>query len=49
MVAANAPAGELKRYAVEKHGMATMLDDGISKVRNGVTTMDEVVRVTADI
>lgn len=49
MVAANAPAGELKRYAVEKHGMTTMLDDGISKVSNGITTMDEVVRITADI
>lgn len=49
MIAANTPAGELKRYAVEKQGMTTMLEDGISKVESGITTMEEVLRVTADI
>jgi type IV pilus assembly protein PilB len=49
MIASNAPAGELKLYAVEKQGMTTMLEDGMSKVQSGITTIEEVVRVTADI
>ena len=49
MIAENAPAGELKRYAIEKQGMTTMLEDGVSKVQSGITTMEEVIRVTADI
>lgn len=49
MITDNTPAGELKRYAVEKQGMTTMLEDGVSKVQSGITTMEEVIRVTADI
>jgi type II secretory ATPase GspE/PulE/Tfp pilus assembly ATPase PilB-like protein len=37
-------AAELKKIAV-KNGMTTMLEDGISKVRNGLTTIEEVLRV----
>lgn len=29
-----------------KNGMATMLDDGLQKVAKGLTTMDEILRVT---
>jgi general secretion pathway protein E len=39
-----APAGELKQIAV-KNGMTTMLDDGFAKVRAGMTTVEEVLRV----
>jgi len=38
-------AGEIRRIAV-KNGMITMIDDGIDKVKNGLTTIDEVIRVT---
>ena len=31
-----------------RHGMATMLEDGVSKVIGGVTTLSEVIRVTRE-
>lgn len=36
---------EIKAYAREQ-GMTTMFEDGLMKVLNGVTTLDEVLRVT---
>ena len=39
-----ASAGELRKIAVQ-NGMTTMLEDGIEKVRNGLTTIEEVLRV----
>jgi len=38
---------EIKNMAVQK-GMTTMLDDGIRKVHNGMTTISEVVRVLSE-
>lgn len=38
---------EIKNMAVKK-GMTTMLDDGIRKVHDGMTTIDEVIRVLAE-
>lgn len=32
----------------KKEGMSTMLDDGLTKVRAGVTSMEEVVRATSE-
>ena len=40
-----APAEQLKTLAVE-HGMRTLRDDGWEKVRRGITTIEEVLRVT---
>lgn len=40
-------AGELQRYAVE-HGMQTMYQDGLTKVLQGLTTLEEVTRVTQE-
>lgn len=40
----NASAVELKKIAV-KNGMTTMLDDGFEKVKKGLTTIEEVLRV----
>ncbi len=40
-------ADALKEYAVE-NGMRTLRDDGWRKVRDGVTTVSEVMRVTQD-
>jgi general secretion pathway protein E len=38
---------ELHRAAVEQ-GMVTMYDDGIQKALAGITTVEEVLRVTRD-
>ena len=38
-------ANRLKKYAVE-HGMKTLRDDGWDRVRAGVTTPEEVIRIT---
>lgn len=40
-----ASSGELKQIAIDG-GMTTMLEDGIKKAINGLTTIEEVIRVT---
>ena len=45
LVIANADAGQVKRKAIEL-GMKTLRDDGFTKVLEGTTTLDEVMRVT---
>jgi type II secretory ATPase GspE/PulE/Tfp pilus assembly ATPase PilB-like protein len=40
-----ASAAEIKKMAIEA-GMTTMLEDGYNKVENGLTTFEEVLRVT---
>ena len=40
-----APTVEIKKAAIES-GMATLRDDGWNKVLQGVTSIDEVLRVT---
>ncbi|MBN1336857.1 MAG: type II secretion system ATPase GspE [Deltaproteobacteria bacterium] len=47
MVTAQANAGQVRQVAVA-NGMATLRDDGIRKVLEGVTSLDEVVRVTQE-
>ncbi len=42
-----ADADEIAELA-EKQGMKTMLDDGIEKIKLGITTLEEVLRVTED-
>jgi type IV pilus assembly protein PilB len=44
----NSPAGALQREA-RKLGMITLREDGIIKVLQGVTTLEEVLRVTAEV
>lgn len=38
-------AGDLRRMAIQK-GMRTLREDGLRQVRDGITTVEEVVRVT---
>jgi len=38
-------AAEIKKKAIEQ-GMKTLREDGLEKVRKGVTTLEEVLRVT---
>lgn len=45
LIIAKADAGAIKRAAA-KHGMKFLRDDGVRKVLMGVTTFDEVLRVT---
>ena len=41
----NCSSGELKELAI-KDGMTTLAEDGWRLVREGITTSDEVLRVT---
>ena len=43
----NANSDDIKKKAREQ-GMTTMMEDGISKVVNGITTFEEVLRVARD-
>jgi len=47
MIIENASVDDIRNYAVSK-GMKTLRDDGMEKYKNGVTTMEEVVRVTTE-
>jgi type IV pilus assembly protein PilB len=46
MVVAHAPEAEIANVAREE-GMATLREDGIDKVRRGLTSLEEILRVTA--
>jgi len=39
---------EIKEYAIKKKGMKTLRDDAILKVRQGLTTLDEALRITTE-
>ena len=41
-------ASDLEQVA-RKEGMTTMTDDGVAKMRAGLTTIDEVFRVSASL
>ncbi|MBI3486293.1 Flp pilus assembly complex ATPase component TadA, partial [Candidatus Daviesbacteria bacterium] len=45
LITGKADADVIKNMAI-KEGMLTMLEDGLEKVINGVTTLDEILRVT---
>ena len=47
LVMQHATAGEIQRQAVEE-GMRTMYQDGLLKCLRGVTTVEEVLRVTQE-
>ncbi|MGC8718617.1 MAG: type IV-A pilus assembly ATPase PilB [Thermodesulforhabdaceae bacterium] len=46
LILANAPAAEIKKEAI-RLGMKTLRLSGINKVRDGITSIEEVVRATA--
>jgi type II secretory ATPase GspE/PulE/Tfp pilus assembly ATPase PilB-like protein len=45
MILRREAANRLKKYAIE-HGMKTLRDDGWDRVRAGVTSAEEVLRIT---
>ena len=47
MIIRRSHAGEIKEYAVA-HGMKTLRDDGLARAAAGITTIEEVLRVTQD-
>jgi type II secretory ATPase GspE/PulE/Tfp pilus assembly ATPase PilB-like protein len=48
LVVKRASAFELKEYATKQAHMSTLRDDAIKKFCRGDTTLDEVIRVTAE-
>lgn len=46
LIVQKADADEILAQAVKEYDMTTMLDDGLKKVIEGVTTIEEVLRVT---
>lgn len=46
MVAEREPAERLRRHAREQLGFRTLFEDGVEKVRQGMTTPEEILRVT---
>ncbi len=47
LIVKKASSKELKEQA-DKQGMLTMIEDGFMKAKNGITTLEEVIRVTKD-
>jgi len=45
LISANADSDVINKQAIDE-GMNTMLDDGLDKVMRGLTTIEEVIRVT---
>jgi len=39
---------EIKKYAIKECGMVTLRDDAFLKVRDGVTTLEEAIRITTE-
>jgi type II secretory ATPase GspE/PulE/Tfp pilus assembly ATPase PilB-like protein len=48
MIVANESSNIIAHYA-RKQGMKTLREDGVEKVLTGVTTLDELLRVTQDV
>jgi len=47
MIIRRCSTGEIKEYAISR-GMRTLRDDGLAKASRGITTIEEVLRVTQD-
>jgi len=47
MLIAGASSYEIKKYAIDKNHMVTLWDDALRQFSNGLTTLEEVLRVTA--
>jgi general secretion pathway protein E len=47
LIMAHAEAGKIQKLAIEE-GMQTLYENGLTKVLEGVTTIEEIMRVTAE-
>jgi general secretion pathway protein E len=48
LILRNADSNQI-REAARRHGMKTLLEDGAEKVKSGITTLSEVLRVTQEV
>ena len=48
MIIKRVPLDDIKKYAIEKCGMKTLRDDAFLKVKMGLTSMDEALRITTE-
>jgi len=48
MIAARAGMGEIRQYALEHQGMKTLRESGAKLVADGITSMEELFKVTCD-
>ncbi|MFV1951963.1 MAG: type II secretion system ATPase GspE [Nitrospinota bacterium] len=48
LIMSNADSSRIKRDAVKKNGMVTLTGDGARKVLQGMTTIEEILRVTQE-
>jgi len=48
LIVTKAPSWEIKQYALEQLGMTALRDDGLKKAAKGITTLEEVLQVTAE-
>jgi len=46
-IISKAPSDEIRKLA-RSAGMATLMEDGIEKIKQGITTVEEVLRVTQE-
>jgi len=49
MIIKKVSSDEIKEIAVKKYGMLTLRDNAMQLLKNGVTTLEEMVRVTTEI
>jgi len=47
LIMQKANSADIKKQAV-KNGMITMAQDGFIKAKNGITTIEEIIRVTKE-
>jgi type II secretory ATPase GspE/PulE/Tfp pilus assembly ATPase PilB-like protein len=47
MITENLSAGQIRKAALA-NGMISMFEDGLEKVQRGLTTIDEILRVTSE-
>ena len=48
LIVDKAPSVKIKEKAVEK-GFRTMFMDGMEKIKSGITTIEEVIKITEDV
>ncbi len=48
LIMKRANSDEINKIAINKNGMQTMLDDAAKKIKQGITTFEEVIRLTLE-
>ena len=48
MLIKGASSDDIKKYAIEKQHMATLWEDAMRKFSDGLTTVEEVLRITSN-